>query len=141
MRLIAVSAAIIIKNNKILLAQRGRNKSEAYKWEFPGGKLEVNETVEESLKREIKEELGIEIKVGKLLGESIYHYPSGSIRLIAHYASWTSGAMHPIEHEAVVWVTEDQLGDYDFAPADIPLVKKLLQQYNIKGNLQSNQYK
>ncbi len=131
MRLIAVSAAIITNNNKILLAQRGRNKSEAYKWEFPGGKLEANETVEESLKREIQEELGIQIEVGELLGESIYHYPAASVRLIAHYAEWISGDIEPTEHEAIIWVAKNELKNYDFAPADIPLVEKLIQKNTI----------
>ena len=105
--MIEVSAAIIKKDEKILIAQRGENKSEALKWEFPGGKIEENETPEESLVREIKEELNIDIEVMDFFDENIYEYPTGKIKLIAFYAEWKSGTLELLEHEKVQWVSED----------------------------------
>ncbi len=123
--MIEVSAAIIKKDNNILIAQRGRKKSQGLKWEFPGGKLEPNESAEESLVREIKEELNIDIEVGEKFGESIFEYPSGRIKLIAFYAEWKSGDLRLLEHEEVKWVKANELNAFEFAPADIPFVEKL----------------
>lgn len=123
--MIEVSAAIIKKDENILIAQRGRNKSQGLMWEFPGGKLETNETAEESLVREIKEELNIDIEVGDRFGENIYEYPSGKIKLIAFHAKWTSGDLKLLEHEKIKWVKVNELTAFEFAPADIPFVEKL----------------
>lgn len=123
--MIEVSAAIIKKDGKILIAQRSRNKSQSFKWEFPGGKVESNETVRESLKREIREELNIEIEVQDKFGESLFEYPTGSIKLIAFYAEWVSGNIKVLEHEKIEWVSIEELKYYDFAPADILFVEKL----------------
>lgn len=123
--MIEVSAAIIKKDDRILIAQRDRKKSQGLKWEFPGGKLEPNESAEESLVREIKEELNIDIEVGEKLGESIFEYPSGRIKLIAFYAEWKSGDLKVLEHEKVKWVKANELKAFEFAPADIPFVEKI----------------
>ncbi|HVJ48436.1 (deoxy)nucleoside triphosphate pyrophosphohydrolase [Desulfitobacterium sp.] len=123
--MIEVSAAIIKKGEAILIAQRGRNKSQGLMWEFPGGKLEANETAEKSLVREIKEELNIDIEVGERFGENIYEYPSGKIKLIAFYAQWKSGDLKLFEHEKIKWVKVNELKAFEFSPADIPFVEKL----------------
>lgn len=123
--MIEVSAAIIERNGKFLIAQRPANKSQGLKWEFPGGKAESGETAEESLVREIREELDIDIKVKALLGESIYEYPNGAIKLIGFYSEWVSGSLKLHEHKAVKWVTAKELKYYDFSPADMFFVKKL----------------
>lgn len=120
-----VTAAIIIKDDLILIAQRGRDESLAGKWEFPGGKIESGETPQECLKREIKEELNIEIQVGEFLGESIYTYPNGQIKLMGYFATIVNGNFELSVHDEVKWVSIDEIDNFDFAPADIPLVKKL----------------
>ncbi|HAY21665.1 MAG TPA: hypothetical protein DCY27_05775 [Desulfobacterales bacterium] len=76
-----VTAAILINDGKILIAKRGPRDKLPNKWEFPGGKIEHRETPEECLKREMQEEFQIEVMVGEFLGESVYHYNHGSIRL------------------------------------------------------------
>lgn len=120
-----VTAAIILKGNKVLIAQRAPADNLAGKWEFPGGKLEFRETLQECLKREIREELDVEIEVLDFFGESIYGYHSGTIKLMAYWCKWISGDFTLRVHTKIAWVNQHELDLYDFAPADIPLVEKL----------------
>lgn len=120
-----VAAAIIINNGKILIAQRAENQKLAGKWEFPGGKVESGETPEECLKREINEEFGIDIKVNDFFGESIYQYDTETIKLIAYKAQWIDGEYKLTAHSQIKWIESYELENYDFAPADIPFIKKL----------------
>ena len=71
--IVKVTAAILVKDNKIIIAKRGPDDRVAHKWEFPGGKVEINETPEQCLKREMKEEFDIDVSVGKYMGSSICH--------------------------------------------------------------------
>lgn len=125
-----VTAAIITNNDKILIAQRAKNENLAGKWEFPGGKTEKGETPQQCLKREIQEELELNIEVGEFLGESIYTYSNGQIKLMAYFSTIIDGKIQLHVHDQVEWVTIDEIGKYDFAPADIPLVEKLQDTYN-----------
>ncbi|MCL6477396.1 MAG: (deoxy)nucleoside triphosphate pyrophosphohydrolase [Peptococcaceae bacterium] len=125
-----VTAAIVIKDGQVLIAKRKAGKRLASFWEFPGGKLEDGETPEECLKREMKEELGIEVNVGQYFGESIYHYEYGTVQLLGFWASWESGDIRPRVHDEVRWVPPDHLDEYIFAPADLPFVKKLKSLYD-----------
>ena len=120
-----VTAAIILNKNKILIARRAPEDKLADKWEFPGGKIEQVETPQECLKREIREELDIDIEVLGFFGESIYTYLSGTIKLMAFWCQWISGDFTLKVHSQIAWVNHHELDLYDFAPADIPLVKKL----------------
>ena len=120
-----VTAAIILKDNKVLIAQRAPEDNLAGKWEFPGGKIEHGETLQECLKREIREELDVEIEVLDFFGESIYAYHSGTIKLMAFWCQWISGDFTLKVHSHIAWVSHVELDLYDFAPADIPLVEKL----------------
>ena len=121
-----VTAAILERDGKILIARRRTDDRQAGKWEFPGGTLESDETPQECLQREMQEEFSICVTVGQCLGESIYDYDYGTIKLIAYQASWESGKMILNDHAEARWVTPEQLAEYDFSLADIPLVKKLL---------------
>lgn len=120
-----VTAAIIIKDNQVLIAQRAPGENLAGKWEFPGGKIELGETPQECLKREIKEELDVDVEVLDFFAESIYVYHSGTIRLMAYWCKWISGEFELKVHSRIVWVNRHELALYDFAPADIPLVERL----------------
>jgi 8-oxo-dGTP diphosphatase len=126
--MIKVTAAILIKDGKILIAKRKADDRQANKWEFPGGTLEQNETPQACLKREMQEEFGINVSVGRIFGESIYHYNHGSIKLLAYRAHWESGQIALKDHADYRWVSSRQLAEYDFAPADIPFVEKLQNQ-------------
>ena len=120
-----VTAAIIIKDGLFLIAKRKKSDKLANKWEFPGGKIENGETAEECLKREIEEELRINVRIGDFFGESIYQYPQVTIQLLAYWAFWEGGLIELMAHDEYKWVSLSELDYFDFAPADIPLVKKL----------------
>ena len=123
--MVEVTAALLFKDNKLLIAKRKSTDKLPNKWEFPGGKVEDGETPEYCLKREMKEEFEIDVSVGKFLGESIYHYDHGTIKLLAYRTFWKDGTISLKAHDDYQWVSLDQLRDYDFAPADIPFVEKL----------------
>jgi 8-oxo-dGTP diphosphatase len=120
-----VTAALLVKDDNILIAQRSSTDKLAGKWEFAGGKIELGETPEECLVREIQEEFQIEIKVGNYFGDSIYHYKQGSIQLLAYWCERISGELKPTVHDDYKWVSFKDLRKFDFAPADIPFVEKL----------------
>lgn len=122
---IAVPCAIIIYNEKILAVQRGPQMSLPLKWEFPGGKKEENETEEACIKREIREELNIEILLLKKLTSSVFHYPNISVELIPFVAQYLSGELTLKEHQSYQLLTLSELNNLDWAEADLPIVKEL----------------
>jgi 8-oxo-dGTP diphosphatase len=123
--IIKVTAAILVKDHKIIIAKRGPDDRLANKWEFPGGKVEFNETPEQCLKREIKEEFDIDVSVGEYLGSSIYHYDHISIELMAYRTYWENGKIDLKDHDDFKWISLEQLAEFDFAPADLVFVEKL----------------
>ncbi|HBR01455.1 MAG TPA: 8-oxo-dGTP diphosphatase MutT [Ruminiclostridium sp.] len=124
-----VAAAVIVKENKILITQRAKEDSFPLKWEFPGGKLEEGETPEECLKREITEELNLDIDVQNYLGSYAYPYETGDIRLIIYKAQIISGDMQLNVHNDAKWVTVNELKNYEFPPADTDLIEKLCREW------------
>jgi len=124
--MIDVSCAIILNQNKVLVAQRNRNGKLPLKWEFPGGKVEKYETIKESLIREIKEELNIEIEIIESLSPVEHHYPDFSIRLHPFLCNFKSGNLIVKEHEEIQWVEKSDLLNFDWAEADLPIVNEFL---------------
>lgn len=120
-----VAAAILVKDNRILIAKRSAKDKFANKWEFPGGKIEEGETPEECLKRELKEELDIEVVIGDFFAESNYPYENGVINLLTFWTCWVGREIKLLEHAEYRWVAVSELVNYDFLPADIPLINKL----------------
>lgn len=118
---IRVTAAVIEKEGKILLAQRGGEDPLAGQWEFPGGKIESGEAPRDCLVREIQEELGIRVKVGEFLCSSSYDYEHVAINLLAYRCKWHSGEMRRNAHQALKWVRPEELSGLDIAPADLPI--------------------
>lgn len=123
--MIAVTAAILIQANRILIARRPSDDRLAGLWEFPGGKLETGETPRACLKRELLEEFGIQARIGPFFDETEYHYDHLSIRLLVYQAEIESGELRPRVHDAVRWVTPAQMSGFHFAPADRPIVTRL----------------
>lgn len=120
--MIIVTAAIIKKENKILIARRSSSKQLAGFWEFPGGKLESGETDQACLLREIREELNIEIKVGDFFMENKHSYGDKTILLKAFFCEYISGEILLNDHDEILWVENNELNNYTFAPADIPFI-------------------
>jgi len=123
--MVEVTAAIIVSNGKVFIAKRSENMKLPNLWEFPGGKVKENESPEDCVVREIQEELGIRIQVKRLFATNYHQYDFGDIKLIAFLAEPVSGRINLTEHADFKWVDIDDLKNYPFAPADIPIVKKL----------------
>ena len=113
-----VVAAIIKKDNLYLIVQRNRNKYMGLKWEFPGGKVETNETFHEAVSREIQEELNIQINVHEKIAEE--KYKDDQIDIILHYylCSEKSGTTRLNEHENIAWVKKKDFDKYAFVEGD-----------------------
>ena len=122
-----VTAAIIVEDNKIFIARRAKDQKFAGGWEFPGGKVEDNETPEQCLKRELFEEFGINTLIKDFVAESIYEYPQGAIRLLAYSVEIIGGNMVLNVHDDYKWVNINDLLKYDLLPADVLIVNKLME--------------
>jgi 8-oxo-dGTP diphosphatase len=113
------------EDGRVLLVRRAPGQKLAGKWEFPGGKVEEGESLSECLKRELHEELGIEVRVGDIIATSDYAYEHGSIRLVAMHVAWLAGDLQLRVHDRQVWLRPEEMLSIDLAPADIPLVASL----------------
>lgn len=122
-----VIAGIVVKDGKILVARRSPGENLAGKWEFPGGKLELGETPEFCLKRELKEELGIDGTTGPHICDSVFNYDFGSIMLRAYAFQWESGKIRLSVHDELVWVSPAALLELDLAPADVAIAKIVME--------------
>lgn len=124
MKTIRVVAAIIFNQGKVFATQRGYGEFKDG-WEFPGGKIEPGETPEEAIKREIKEELDTEIEIVKFLDTVEYDYPKFHLSMDCFMCKVVSGDLVLKEHEAVKWLTKENLDSVDWLPADQGLVEKI----------------
>ena len=121
----AVIRAVNDKGEPIIFAtQRGYGDFKG-SWEFPGGKIEVGETPQEALKREIMEELDTEISVGELIDTIEYDYPEFHLSMDCFWCEIVNGNLVLKEHEDARWLTKEQLDDVEWLPADITLIEKI----------------
>lgn len=125
-----VAAVIQNEEGKILIAQRNLKKSQGGLWEFPGGKIEPNETKEEAIIREIKEEMDIDIEAKKFIGQKVFNYPDKDINLIAIESKQIKGDIKLNEHEDIKWVNKNELRNFNFAPADKFIINAILENNN-----------
>ena len=124
MKQIEVVAAIIRKGDKIFATQRGYGEWKDW-WEFPGGKMEEGESPEESLVREIREELSTEISVEELLCTVEYDYPAFHLKMHCYLCSLLTEALHLNEHEAAKWLSKEELDSVKWLPADMLVIDAL----------------
>jgi len=124
MKIVNVVAAIIIKDNKIFATQRGYGEFKGG-WEFPGGKIEENETPEEALKREILEELNAHITIEKHIYTVEYDYPSFHLSMQCYICSLLDDNIELIEHSAAKWLSKEELNSIDWLPADVEIISIL----------------
>lgn len=125
-----VSAAIIINNGRILLTRRAAGETHAGAWEFPGGKQEVGESLQECLVRELKEELNIQADCSRILVENVYTYPGGKMNLVAIETVIVSGEISLSVHDQYQWIAIGELLNYQLSPADIPIAEWLIEHYH-----------
>lgn len=122
---IEVVAAIIHKDNCYLATQRGYGDFEGM-WEFPGGKIEAGESQEEALKREIKEELNVDIEIGMQICTVDYDYPKFHLTMHCYCCNVSNGEIKLLEHKSAKWLTKDELNMVEWLPADIAVISKLM---------------
>ena len=124
MKTLRVVAAVIRDENKIFATQRGYGEFKD-RWEFPGGKIEAEETPQQALKREIQEELDTEISVGDLIDTIEYDYPEFHLSMDCFWCEILKGDLVLREHEAARWLYKNTIDGVDWLPADITLVDKI----------------
>ena len=122
---IPVAAGLVFHHGKLLITQRRPGDHLGGLWEFPGGKVEPGETFQHCLKRELREELGIEIDIGDEIEEITHAYPEKTVRLRFFHCALRSGEARPIHCHALAWVTCQELAQYAFPAADERLLKTL----------------
>lgn len=125
-----VTAGVIEKDGKILIARRKSGKCVGANWEFPGGKLEEGETLKECLKRELKEELDIEVEILDYIASSPFFCGDKNIELVAYRVKYLSGEIKLVDHEETKWVFPHELCEYKFTLPDIPIMEKVMNIYS-----------
>ncbi|MEQ9263452.1 MAG: (deoxy)nucleoside triphosphate pyrophosphohydrolase [Owenweeksia sp.] len=123
--MIKVVCGVIIDGKKVLLAQRSVQMEHPLKWEFPGGKMENDETPGEALKRELLEELNMNIHVNLVLKPVFWTYPEKEVKLIPLLCKWTGGAILTREHQQLKWCNWNELQNMDVLEADIAIVNEI----------------
>lgn len=120
-----VVGAVILANGRVLAARRGASMSLARYWEFPGGKIELDEDPQAALRREVLEELGCEIEVGPRIETTRHEYSFGTVMFTSFWATIDDGEPIASEHSELRWCTPNELSDLRWAPADLPTVERV----------------
>ena len=120
-----VVAALIWNKDKFMICQRPAHKARGLLWEFVGGKVEPGETKEQALVRECREELGITVAVGDVFTEVTHVYPNLTVHLTLYSARIAEGEPQLLEHNALRWITPDEIDAYDFCPADEAILARI----------------
>lgn len=124
-----VVAGAIIKDNKVFSAQRGNKGKTAFKWEFPGGKIDPGETPEQALARELREELSINVEVHELITAIVDEYEDVILHIDTYRCSLISGTPTLSEHINMAWSDKNELDKLEFSPADKPTLDKIKKEY------------
>lgn len=120
-----VVAALIWDGGRFMICQRPAHKARGLLWEFVGGKVEPGETKEQALARECREELAVTLDVGEVFMDVVHTYPDLTVHLTLFHASIRAGVPQKLEHNDIRWITADEIGQYDFCPADADILKRL----------------
>jgi len=129
MATIKVVCGIILCNDKVLICRRKPEKSLGGYWEFPGGKVEDGESYEESLLRELIEELNLKVEIKEHFFDTVHHYDNGAIELISFICETSGTVLESTDHDLVEWEKVENLLNWKLAPADIPIAKALIEEF------------
>ena len=123
--MVEVVAGLIWNGNRFMICQRPENKARALLWEFVGGKIEPNESGEDALIRECKEELDIVVKPLDVFCDVVHTYPDIVVHLTLYNAEILSGEPKLLEHNDLKWITADEIDNYEFCPADVEILERI----------------
>jgi mutator protein MutT len=123
--IVEVAAGLVFRGGKLLIAQRFKEAHVGGLWEFPGGKREPNESFEQCLQRELREELGIDVQVRQLVEEIAHEYPDRRVLLRFYHCAVEKGEPAAFGCAACRWITAAELSQFEFPPADAKLLKTL----------------
>ena len=126
-----VVAALIWEGDRFLICQRPAHKARGLLWEFVGGKVDPGETKTQALVRECREELDMTVSVGDVFMEVVHEYPDLLVRLTLFHAAIAQGTPQMLEHNDIRWIRVGEIPEFDFCPADVDILKKLMEE---KGN-------
>jgi 8-oxo-dGTP diphosphatase len=121
-----VVAGVIVRDGRVLITQRTATQSLALKWEFPGGKVEPGEAPVDALIRELREEIGVTVRVGRVWDVLFHAYPEFDLVMIVYPCAIVDGEPKPVEVADLVWALPDELAKWEILPADRPLVDRLV---------------
>ncbi len=124
-KIIEVSAGLVFRDGKLLITQRPSGGHLAGLWEFPGGKREPGESFEQTLHRELMEELGIEVEIRRLIESVTHRYPEKTVHLQFFQCAWKRHEPQAIGCPALAWIERDELSAYPFPAADARLLERL----------------
>lgn len=125
-----VVAALIWDDDKFMACQRPAYKTRGLLWEFVGGKVEPGETKEQALIRECREELGVTLSVGDVFMEVTHEYPDLTVHLTLFHAAIAEGIPQKLEHNDIRWITPAEIPNYDFCPADVEILERIMTHYS-----------
>ncbi|WP_333863608.1 (deoxy)nucleoside triphosphate pyrophosphohydrolase [Sphingobacterium sp.] len=130
MAIIKVVCGIIFKDDLVLICRRKPEKSLGGYWEFPGGKIEGTESYEDSLTRELMEELNLKVNIKKHFFNTVHHYEKITIELISFICETNNAVVGSTDHDMLEWVKIEDLLNLKLAPADIPIAKELIGEFH-----------
>lgn len=131
MKVTEVVAALIWRDKKFMICQRPVHKARGLLWEFVGGKVEQDETKEQALIRECKEELNVLLSVGDVFMDVVHEYPDLTVHLTLFNAKIVDGEPQKLEHNDIQWITPSEITNYDFCPADEEILRKIKENFEV----------
>ena len=122
--MLIVVAGVVLRQGRLMICRRRAGASNGMKWEFPGGKIEPGESPEDALERELKEELDIGVRVGRIMDAVFFRYPDRDVLVLFYRCGIIGGEPRTIDCDAVAWAAPGELAQYDFAGADRVFVER-----------------
>lgn len=129
MKIVEVVAALISEGDRFMICQRPAHKARGLLWEFVGGKVEPGESKQAALIRECREELAVELRVGRLFMDVTHEYPDITVHLSLFHGEIVAGTPQKIEHCDIQWITPSEIENYDFCPADVEILERITALY------------